>query len=131
MSQAPNPAGPGPISSARALGATVIELVRTRVELAVVELQEEGQRRTRMLALAAAAGAFLALAALLLAAFIVIAFWDNHRLLAAAGVTAAYAGLGVWALLRLKRLDRESPAPFEATLAELAKDVEALRSRDG
>src|SRR5690606_35380898 len=103
----------------------------TRLELALVELQEEGERRAAMLGLAAVAGVFLALAALLLAAFVVIALWDSHRLLAAGGVTVAYGAIGLYALLRMRRARRESPPPFAATLAELASDVEALRARDG
>jgi uncharacterized membrane protein YqjE len=42
-------------------------------------------------------------------------------------VTLAYLGIGLYALARLRRLKRENPPPFEATLAELAQDVEALR----
>jgi uncharacterized membrane protein YqjE len=126
----PSPGDAGPIASARALGATLLEILHTRIELAVVELQEEGQRRKEMLVLAAVAGAFLALAALLLAAFVVVLFWDSHRVLAAGAVTAAYLGVGLWALARLRSQAREAPPPFEATLAELAKDVETLRGRD-
>jgi uncharacterized membrane protein YqjE len=117
----------GPLSSLRALGATLVALVHTRVELAVVELREEGERRKRMLVLAVAAGVFLTLAAGLLALFVVVLFWDTHRLAAAGGVTLAYVAIGVFALLRLKEQARNSPPPFEATLAELARDVETLR----
>ena len=104
-------------------------MVHTRVELAVVELREEGERRKQMLVLAVAAGVFLSLAAGLLALFVVVLFWDTHRLLAAGGVTVAYLAIGIFALLRLKERARNSPPPFEATLTELARDVETLRGR--
>jgi uncharacterized membrane protein YqjE len=116
----------GTLASVKALGATFLALVRTRIELAVVELREEAERKKEALVLGAVAGVFLAMAALLFAFFIVVVFWDTHRIAASAGVTLAYLGIGVVALLRLKRIAGASPPPFEATLAELAKDVEAL-----
>jgi hypothetical protein len=44
-------------------------------------------------------------------------------------VTVAYLAIGIFALLRLKERARTSPPPFEATLTELARDVETLRGR--
>ena len=116
-----------PLHSVRRLAASLAALVHTRVELAVVELREEAERRKETAILAAIAGVFLALAALLFALFVVVVFWDSHRLAAAGGVTVAYLGIGIYALLRAKQLKRASPQPLEATLAELAQDVEALR----
>lgn len=128
----PNPPGAerGPLDSLRSLGTTFLSLVGARVELAVTEFREEGERRKEMLVVAVAAGVFLTLGALLLALFIVIVFWDEHRVAAAAAVTLAYLGIGGYMVLRLKRLVRESPPPFEATLAEFAKDAEAMRGAD-
>lgn len=113
--------------SLRALGASFAGLVRTRVELAIVELQEEAERRKGMAALAAVTGVFLALGALLFAIFVIVAFWETHRVAAAGGMTVLYLAIGGLALLRLKRRAAEMPQPFEATLAELKHDVEALQ----
>lgn len=117
------------MESLRALAGSFAALVRTRLELAVVELREEGERRKQMAVLAAVAGVFLAMAAMLFALFVVIVFWDTHRIAAAAGVTIVYLGIGLFALSRLRQSARAAPKPFEATLAELAQDVEALRGR--
>lgn len=117
------------VESLRALAGSFAALVHTRIELAVVELREEGERRKEMAVLAAVAAVFLAMAALLFALFIVFLFWETHRVAAALGVTVVYLGIGLYALSRLKRLGREAPKPFEATLSELAKDVEALRGQ--
>ena len=119
----------GPIESLRALGTSFVELVRTRIELAVLELREETERRKEMVVLAAIAGVFLALSALLLALFVVYLFWDDHRVAAAASVTAIYFAIGAYALARLRRRMREAPPPFEATLSEFARDVEGLGNR--
>ena len=113
--------------SLQALAASMLALVRTRLELAVVEFREERERRKQMALLGIVAGVFFALAALLFALFIVVLFWDSHRVAAAAGVTVAYLAIGLGALASLRRRIREAPAPFEASLAELGRDVEALR----
>jgi uncharacterized membrane protein YqjE len=113
--------------SLQALVASLLALVRTRVELAVVEFREERERRKQMVLLGIVAGVFFALAALLFALFIVVLFWESHRIAAAAGVTVAYLAIAVGALASLRTRMRELPPPFEASLAELARDVEALR----
>ncbi len=118
-------------ASLRALGATLVELVGTRAELAVLELREEGERRKEMLVLALAGALFLALALLLAAFFVVLLFWDSHRLAALGGVTIAYLAIAGVAFGRLRAKARASPPPFEATLRELAADVEALRGKRG
>lgn len=116
----------GPVASLRDLAATLLEMVGTRVELAIVELREEGERRKDMLVLAAAGGLFVALGLLLAALFVVVLFWDTHRLAAAGAVTVVYLGIAAFAFMRLAAKRRASPPPFEATLRELAADRETL-----
>jgi uncharacterized membrane protein YqjE len=119
----------GALDSLRALGATLVEAVETRVELALVELREEGERRKAMLVLAVTGALFLSLGLLLAAFFVVVFFWDTHRLEAIAGVTLLYLGIAAGAFLRLRANARSAPAPFEATLRELAADRDLLRGR--
>lgn len=114
-------------ASLRSLAASFVGLLRTRVELAIVELQEEGERKKGLLVLAATAGVFLMLGALLFAIFVVVCFWDTHRVLAAGGMTLLYLGIGAYSLMRLKARAAGSPPPFAATLEELKRDVDALR----
>jgi uncharacterized membrane protein YqjE len=121
---------PGPLEALRALGASFLALIGTRAELLVVELREEGERRKEMLVLAGVAALFLGLGLLLVALFVVVLFWDTHRIAAAGAVTVVYLGIGAGALARLRQKSRSSPPPFEATLAEFAKDVEMLKRRD-
>ena len=121
----------GTLASLGALAATFAEAVETRIELALVELREEGERRKELVVLAAVAGLFVALALLLAAFFVVVLFWDTHRLAAIAGVTLVYLGIGVAAFMRMREQARSAPPPFEATLRELAADREMLKgSRD-
>lgn len=118
----------GPIASLRDLGATLLAMAGNRVELAVVELREEGERRKEMLALVAVAALFGALGMLLLALLVVIVFWDTHRVAAGASVTLLYLGIAGLAVARLRHNARVNPAPFAATLAELERDREMLRA---
>ena len=106
------------------IGSTVLAMARTRLELAAVELQEETQRLFGYLAWALAA-AVLALGALVLAVlFVLVLFWDTHRLLAVGGMTVLFAlGCG-FAVMKLRTGLASRPPLLGATLAELRKDVE-------
>ncbi len=121
------PRDTGLFGSLRALGATLLALIRSRTELIAIELQEERERRKEMLVLALLAALFLALGLLLVAFLIVALFWDTHRLLAIGGVTLLYLGIGGWALLQLRNKLRASSPPFSATLREFENDLEVLR----
>ena len=127
--QPPPSSGTGPAASLRSLGATLLELVGTRAELAVVELRQEGERRKEELVLGVVAGLFLALGLLLAALFVVVFFWDTHRLAAIGGVTVLYLGIAAIAFIRLREKVRTSPPAFEATLREFAADRDLLRGR--
>jgi uncharacterized membrane protein YqjE len=118
----------GPLASLRALVSTLLEMVGTRAELALVELREETARRERTLALACVAALFLALGLLLAALLVVVAFWETHRVAAAGAMTGLYLGIAAAAFAKMRAARRADPAPFEATLRELALDREALRA---
>jgi uncharacterized membrane protein YqjE len=131
MAAVPPAAGPEAAPSLQGLAAGLAGALGTRIELAVVELRQEGERRKDMLVLALAATLFFALALLCASLLVVVIFWDTHRVAALCGVAAVHAAVAVLAAARLHRLRRDSPAPFEATLAELARDREMLGgSRD-
>jgi uncharacterized membrane protein YqjE len=126
----PDPQAAGPLGSARALGASVLALMRVRLELAAVELKEGAERSKRQFILALVAAVFLASSLLLAAFLVVVVFWDSHRLAAAAGVTLAYFAIGMGAFLNFRATAVNSPPPFSATLEEFQKDLDLLRGRD-
>ena len=119
----------GVFASLSALGATLYDAAGTRVELALVELREQGERRRELLVLAFVGGVFLAMGLLLVAFFVVVLFWDTYRIAAIAGVTLLYLGVGAAALLRMRAKARAMPPPFEATLRELAADREMFKEK--
>lgn len=120
----------GLVGSARAAGATVLSLLRLRVELAAIELKEGFEQRKQMLLFGAVAAVFLNAALLLLAVVVVVFFWDSYRMAAICGVTLVYAGVGAWAYRRFHEVLHATPPPFSATLAEFEKDLDFLRGND-
>jgi uncharacterized membrane protein YqjE len=106
--------------------ARVVQLVRTRVELAAFELTEEGRAAVELLILLAAGGALAAFAVLLLTAALILALDPDWRALGAAIVGLAYGGAAAWLFFRVRRILKTRPPPFAATAAELKRDCEWL-----
>ena len=128
MADPDSPRAEGGISGALSrLTASALALLRSRIELATLEFEEERERTKEMLLLAICA-ALLALFALLFASLLVILyFWDSYRLAAAGAVTVFYIVLAAAVFARLKQRAREKPSPFAATLSELEQDAASLR----
>jgi uncharacterized membrane protein YqjE len=104
-------------------------LLRTRAELAAVEFAEERERLKRSAMMLAGAVFMLSFTLLGVAAWIVVYYWDTHRLEAIAAVTLGFAAIGAGLLWGNIVRHREAPAPFSATLAEFEKDREWLAKR--
>ncbi|MBU6400800.1 MAG: phage holin family protein [Verrucomicrobia bacterium] len=111
----------GLLAAAKALLKTLLATGRNRLELLLVEAQEERGRLFEALLLALAV-AVLSLMTLLVVTFTVVAvFWETHRVGVLAGfgvVYAAAAGVLFWKLRRRLR----NWTAFAASLAELDKD---------
>jgi len=118
----------GFIESLRAVSATVLDLLRIRVELISIEWQEEQERGKEVLVLAVVAALLLALGLLVLTLFVIVLFWDSYRLPAIAAVALLYIGGGVYSLLSMRQKMRNRPPPFSATLQEFSEDLQTLRS---
>lgn len=119
----------GLIASLRRLLATGVDILHTRLELLAVELEEGGARLRELLLYAVVALFFLGFGVLLLTLFVVVLFWDTHRVAALGAVTALYLGIGAGAALACVHKLRTRPRLFAATLAELDKDRERLGPR--
>ncbi|MBE0622671.1 MAG: phage holin family protein [Burkholderiales bacterium] len=117
----------GLLHSIRHLAGTVLGAAQTRLEIFSTEIEEERLRLEQLLLITLAAAICLGMALLLCVTFVVIYFWDTHRLLTvgllAAAFMAAAAAL-VW-ILRTKVKTR--PKPFAVTRSELSKDGAMLR----
>lgn len=120
--------GAGLLGSLKALVATLIEVLQTRLQLFSNELEAEKLRIIRLGAFAAAALFFLAMGVLLLTLLVVVAFWDAHRLVSISVLAAAYVLLGVVFAARAVKCARTRSMLFEASLRELGKDRDRLSS---
>ncbi len=117
----------GLLASLRGLLATTTGMLRTRLELIVVEIEEEKGRLLTLLLYGAAAFFFLTFGLVMLAIFLTVLFWDSHRLVVIGGFTALFMTCGgVTALLAWRQL-KQSPRLFAASLNELARDSAALQ----
>lgn len=115
------------IDSIRASSALILELLRTRAELFSVELDLELDRLRGAALLLACALVCLVIAIALTVMFVIVVFWDTHRLAAigASGATLLLAAVAL-ALASRRRMSRR-PGPFAATLQELGEDSRVLR----
>ena len=106
----------------------LFDLAQNRLELFLVELQEQRVQLFEALLLAAVCGVCGLLALVLLTFTLVVVFWENHRVLVLVLLTLGYAvgaGISFWCLRN--RLQRW-PA-FAATLDQLKKDRACIEKR--
>lgn len=104
------------------------ELLRVRLDLLGAEAGGHALDLVQAVAWAVAAALLLVLGLGFLVVLLTVLLWDSHRLLALAVATAVFLALGVVALAAArKRL--LGIRWFEASQAELVRDVERLRGR--
>lgn len=119
----------GLFNSLRTMASTVLAIVRTRAELLSTELEEERIRLTSMLTWMLVVLFCAGMGAIFASLLLVLALWDDHRLLAV-GIPAVLFFLGAvlaWRVLDSKT--RGKPRLLAASLAELAKDHDQFTPR--
>lgn len=119
-------ASAGLMGSVKRLLCTLISIATTRLELLANELQEERLRLAQMLLVALVALFCFSVAILLFVMFLVVVFWDEHRLVVLAGLSVVFFVSGTLLALLLRNKMRSGSRLFSASLAELAKDREGL-----
>ena len=123
MSAAPDT---GLFASLRRMLATLIALIQTRLELVGVEIEEQLAHAASVLLWSIAAIFFASLSVLLLALTIVIAFWDQHRLLAASLVTATFVLAALIAGLVAQHRLHTRPRLLATLAREFERDAAVL-----
>ncbi len=118
---------PGIGGALSGLAATTVAMLRTRLELVIVEFEEERERTKAMIVLVVVATVFSCFALVALSALVVALFWNSYPFAALCGVVLTYVVIAAAALLTLRRQTR-AHRPFAATLSELERDADALRS---
>jgi uncharacterized membrane protein YqjE len=120
------PASDQTASSPRRLGAAVLGLLHSHVELFGIELQEQKARTLSLLLFAGLALVFALLLLTGLSALLLIVLWDSYRLAGIIGLCVFYTLCALFCALRLKAAIFDESSPFNATLEELANDRERL-----
>jgi uncharacterized membrane protein YqjE len=111
----------------RRLFATLLQVVRLRFELVSVELDEQVAYAANVLIWILVALFCASLGAMFLALTIIVIFWDQHRVLAATGVTAVFALLAIVATRVVHARLQQRPRFLAATMAELQRDARVLK----
>ncbi len=120
--------GEGLLDSLKTLTATVVAIVYNRLHLLSADIEIARERVFSLLITVIVSLFLICFGVLLLSIFIVVIFWDTHRLLALGTVTGLFLGVGGLLLIRAMSAIKKMPATFEASLAELAKDHVRLTS---
>ena len=100
----------------------------TRLELFATELEEERERLKQTLVLILLLFFGLGLGFILLNIFAVALFWQRGWIIAIGALAAVYLAIGVIAAFGLRKKILTRPGLFPATLAELKKDCDRMRS---
>jgi uncharacterized membrane protein YqjE len=119
----------GIFDSLRALFDKVLAILHSRSELLTTELEEEVGRLIRVLLWALVAVFSVIIGVTFLATMVLIAAPQHHRVLTAAGLGLLFLVVAATGFIAMRRILRSKPRPFDATLTELEKDRNALRSR--
>ena len=114
------------LASIRALARTALAVLQTRLELLATEFEEERARIAEVLVLAVCAAVCFTFAAFLLVLFVVVVFWDSHRLLVIGMLAGAFAAAGAILYAMIRHRAAEHPALFSASIDEIRKDRDAL-----
>jgi uncharacterized membrane protein YqjE len=116
----------GLFNGLKASGATLLDIIKTRLELLGNELQFEKSRILSQIGLGLALVFCAGVGVLLLVAFVTLVFWEQ-RLWVMGLACVLFLGLGLACLQALKRGLAPAQAPFAASVAELQKDIAALK----
>ena len=120
---------PGLVGSLRHLVAAVLGLVRNRLRILNVEIQEEKLRLAELLVMGVMFVLFLLMAFILIFITLILFLWEWAEWISL-GFTIFFV-LGAFVFYRIiyHRLTA-GPSPFDETVSELKKDIVALIGRD-
>ncbi len=110
------------------MAASLLAVVRNRLELAAVEFEEEALRLFSLLLSSLLAFFFLALAITLLVVLVAVVFWDTHRIAVLLSLALISAFTGISIALSAQRKYQQKPRLLADTVNELAKDMASLRA---
>lgn len=127
--QNPEQPSAGLLQSLRNLGATLVAVLQTRLELLATDLEEERIRLLQVLFWAAAALFFLGMGVLTLTLLVVFLLWDEKLVWAIVVLAAVFLAIGAGLAIGVRNHIHARPRMFAASVQELSRDKEELTSR--
>ena len=121
----------GLLGSIKRLLSTLTSVASTRLELLANELYEERLHLEQMLLYFVSALFCFGMTIMLLTVFIVVLYWDDHRLLLLGGLSTVFLVAGLMLAMRLQKIMQNKSKLFSVSLAELAKDKDLLGDGNG
>jgi uncharacterized membrane protein YqjE len=119
----------GLFDSLRSLIATLVAMAHTRIELFGTEIEEEVRRVIALLLGGVLVLTLASLALLFSGVLVIAAFWDTHRVAAAACVAVGFGALTAAAYFVVRSQTQRRSRLLSATLGELEHDLERLDKR--
>jgi len=113
------------LAASRRVAQRSVDMGANRLELLLVEVQEERERLVRSFHLALGAAALALLAGVTFTFAIMVLCWDRGAIAVLFGLAVIYAGGALYLRSRLLRWQRDWPM-FGATMDQLRKDRECL-----
>jgi len=113
------------LAASQRVAQRTLDIGANRVELLMVEVQEERERLLRSFHLAVAAAAFGVLGGFALTFALAVLLWDHGAVAVLFVVAAVCAGFTTLLVSRILRWQRDYPM-FAATVDQLRKDRECL-----
>jgi len=114
------------LSSIKGIASTSASIAQTRLELLSLDVQIARSKFISLLVMIVSALFFLFFGLVMLALLIVIYSWETDRIMALGLLTGAFLSVGIMLVLLITQSLRNMPRLFEASIAELVKDREAL-----
>lgn len=109
------------------LAATLLSIVRTRLELVALEASGQKSHWIRVVSLAFVALLFVSMAVLVFSVAVALYFWPSeHRYIALFALALIYAVLALILFFCIRRMLVNAGVPFSATLEELQRDIALL-----
>jgi uncharacterized membrane protein YqjE len=116
-------ARPGPMAALRQGAEAAAHLCRSRLELLLLDVEEEKERLEQRFVLCAIGGTLLTLGSLAVTAFFVTLLWPVMNIWAIAFFAVLYLGGAAAISAKLYHLNRERRPTFACTLQEFEKDI--------
>lgn len=126
MAEESHAAPSGLLESLKTLSASLVGIVKTRLELLSTDVAEEREHMISLLVVGLVALFCLGVGIVLLAILIAVAFWESHPFAALGGLTGIFLAAGTGVVWLAMHKARTRPRLFAASLAELSKDRQHL-----